>query len=88
MKSLAALLVLAVLAPCLLFAVDNPASLAGKNPADELPPHIRRMTWFGERADWSHDGKRILFLEKTFGDVYEIEVATGIIRALTHHFRQ
>ena len=78
---------LALLAPGLLFAADNPVSLAGKNPADELPPHIKRMTWFGERADWSHDGKRILFLEKTFGDVYEIEVATGIIRALTHHFR-
>jgi hypothetical protein len=34
----------------------------GENPADHLPPWIRRLTWFGERADWSHDGKRILFL--------------------------
>jgi hypothetical protein len=56
------------------------------SPADHLPPHIRRVTWFGERADWSHDGKRILFLEKTFGDVYEVELATGVIRALTHHY--
>jgi hypothetical protein len=35
---------------------------AGESPADHLPPHINRVTWFGERADWSHDGKRLLFL--------------------------
>src|SRR6266568_471651 len=57
----------------------------GQNPAEHLPPHIQRVTWFGERADFSHDGKRILFLEKTFGDVYEVELGTGIIRAMTHH---
>jgi hypothetical protein len=58
----------------------------GQSPADHLPAHITRLTWFGERADWSHDGKRILFVEKTFGDVYEVEVATKVIRALTHHY--
>ena len=58
----------------------------GQNPAEHLPPHIKRVTWFGERADFSHDGKRILFVEKTFGDVYEVELATGIIRAITHHY--
>jgi len=56
------------------------------SPLDKLPPYVRQLTYFGERADWSHDGKRILFLEKTFGDVYEAEVATGIIRPITHHF--
>jgi hypothetical protein len=60
--------------------------IQGKSPVDHLPPHIRRVTWFGERADWSHDGKRILFLAKTFGDAYEIELATGIIRPLTHGY--
>ena len=58
----------------------------GQSPAEHLPPHIKRVTWFGERADFSHDGKRILFVEKTFGDVYEVELATGIIRAMTHHY--
>jgi hypothetical protein len=56
------------------------------NPADHLPAHIKRITWFGERADWSPDGQRILFLAKTFGEVYEVEVATGIIRAVTRHY--
>lgn len=61
-------------------------SKEGKSPLDELPSYIKQVTHFGERADWSHDGKRILFLEKTFGDVYEIELATGIIRPMTHHY--
>ena len=56
------------------------------SPLANLPPHIKRLTHFGERADWSHDGKRILFLAKTFGDVYELELATGIIRPMTHHY--
>ncbi len=64
-------------------AADPPAS---PNPADNLPPNIRQITWFGERADWSHDGKRILFLSKTFGDAMEIDVATGRIRNLTGHY--
>lgn len=62
------------------------ASVDEKNPADELPASIRRLTHFGERADWSHDGRKILFLEKTFGDVYEVEVESGIIRLLTAHY--
>jgi hypothetical protein len=59
---------------------------AGENPADHLPPHIRQVTWFGERADWSHDGKKILFLTKTFGDAMEVDLASGRIRNLTAHF--
>jgi hypothetical protein len=53
---------------------------------EELPPWIERVTHFGQRADWSHDGKRILFIEKTFGDVYEVELATETIRPTTHHY--
>src|SRR6266568_1544399 len=56
------------------------------NPADHLPPHITRLTWFGERADWSHDGKKILFLSKTFGDAMEIDLESRIIRNLTAHY--
>jgi hypothetical protein len=54
---------------------------------DEIyPTYIRRLTHFGERADWSHDGKRILFLSKTYGDAFEVEVETGKLRPLTHHY--
>jgi hypothetical protein len=58
----------------------------GESPADHLPPHIRHLTSFGERADWSHDGKRILFLSKTFGDAMEVDVATGEIHNRTSHY--
>src|SRR5687767_1590080 len=51
-----------------------------------LPPHIRQVTHFGERADWSHDGKRIVFLSKTFGDAMELTLETGAIRNLTAHY--
>jgi len=51
-----------------------------------LPGNIRQITTFGERPDWSHDGKRIAFMEKTFGDAFEVEVLTGKLKPLTHHF--
>jgi len=34
---------------------------AGGSPADHLPAHILQATWFGERADRSHDGRKIPF---------------------------
>lgn len=55
----------------------------GESPADHLPSHIVQMTAFGERPDWSADGKKILFLTKTFGDVMEMDVATRQIHNLT-----
>jgi len=61
-------------------------SKEGKSPLVELPAYIKQMTHFGQRADFSHDGKQILFLEKTFGDVFEVELETGIIRPMTHHY--
>ncbi|MBI4661294.1 MAG: hypothetical protein HY735_20930 [Verrucomicrobia bacterium] len=70
----------------MLFTQAQNSDKAGKNPADDLPPHITRLTWFGERADWSHDGKKILFVEKTYGDAYEVELATKIVRPVTHHY--
>jgi hypothetical protein len=57
-----------------------------RSPLDDLPPYIKRLTHFGQRADWSHDGKRILFIERTFGDVYEVELKSKIIRPITHHY--
>jgi hypothetical protein len=57
-----------------------------KSPDQDLPPHITRLTRFGERADFSHDGKRVLFLEKTFGDVYEVDLETRTPRLLTGHY--
>ncbi len=64
------------------------AALAAEEPAPDqtLPPHIVRLTNFGERADFSHDGKTILFVEKTFGDAYEVDIATRQVRLRTAHY--
>ena len=77
----AALLAVAVVRP-----VTAAEPKAGENPADHLPPHITLVTSFGERADWSHDGQKILFLSKTFGDAMELDFATKRIRNLTAHY--
>ena len=53
---------------------------------NQFPSYIRRMNQFGERPDWSHDGKKVLFVSKSFGDVFEMEIATGTIRPMAHHY--
>src|SRR3954451_16924881 len=85
--ALSAVLLLPVLSHA---APGDPASVTrptDDGPADHLPPHINRLTHFGERADFSHDGKRILFVEKTFGDSYEVDLETRAIRLLTGHYK-
>lgn len=85
MKSLSRLLLIfaALGATCALYGATP---RGGENPADHLPPHIRRVSGFGERADWSHDGKKILFLSKTYGDAMELDLATNTIRNRTAHY--
>jgi hypothetical protein len=76
----------AILAACTVRCLGAAEPAAGASPADHLPPHIRQVTGFGERADWSHDGKRLLFLSKTFGDAMEYDLATKAIRNRTAHY--
>ena len=80
------LVVLALVMLLLTICYGQTSIIEGVSPLDELPGHIRQVTHFGQRADFSHDGKRILFLEKTFGDVYEVELDTKIIRPMTHRY--
>ncbi|HKJ41171.1 MAG TPA: hypothetical protein VKA27_03715 [Sunxiuqinia sp.] len=80
-KQILNLLVFTILLPAIAFAQHKIG-----NPEEHLPANITRLTQFGQRADFSHDGKKILFLEKTYGDVYEYELATGKISLITGHF--
>jgi len=57
------------------------------HPAEHLPPYIRQVSGFGERPQWSHDGNRILFVEKPMGEVYELDLVTGLIQPITRHFQ-
>jgi hypothetical protein len=55
----------------------------GLDPETDPPANIRRLTATGERAAWSPDGKKIAYIDKSFGDAWEIDVATGQSRKLT-----
>jgi Tol biopolymer transport system component len=81
-NGLSAALTLVLVLAMASWADDRPAT----SPDRDLPPHITRLTLFGERADFSHDGKRVLFVEKTFGDVYEVDLETKQPRLLTGHY--
>src|SRR6266545_2116944 len=56
------------------------------SPEKNLPSNIIQLTGFGERASWSPDGKRIAFMSKSFGDAFEIDLESKMIRLLTGHF--
>jgi hypothetical protein len=58
-----------------------------RSPLEDLPPNIRILTHFGERAVWSPDGTRIAFIHRTLGDAFEIEIQSGEIRCLTCAFK-
>lgn len=53
-------------------------------PADKLPPHITQLTGFGQRAEWSLDGKQVYFVEKPGGDVWVVDVSTKEARRITN----
>lgn len=53
---------------------------------NQYPSYIKRMNQFGERPDWSHNGKKVLFVGRSFGDVYEMDIATGTVTPVTHHY--
>src|SRR2546425_7577239 len=55
-------------------------------PDKILPSHIIQLTAFGERAVYSPDGKRIAFMGKSYGDAFEIDLQTKMIRLLTGRF--
>jgi len=55
------------------------------DPLDHLPPGTRLLTSYGERAIFSPDGSKIAFVEKAYGDAFELDLRTGAIRNLTAH---
>jgi hypothetical protein len=76
---------------CFLPLAVFPGLLCAKSIKDlhyphPMPPFITAVTTFGERPDWSHDGRRIVFVEKTVGDVFEVDLATRELTPLTHHY--
>jgi hypothetical protein len=50
---------------------------------DDPPPFHQKLLDYGERPYWSPDGSRIAFIESNYGDVCELDVASGEVRNLT-----
>jgi Tol biopolymer transport system component len=63
--------------------VPSPAQPPGDLDSS-LSSDYQRLTSFGERPSWSPDGRRIAFMEKSFGDAYEIDLDTKKVRLLTY----
>ena len=74
------------LTACLLAQPSGAYQTKEGNPADHLPEYIKRVSGFGERPEWSFDGKKILFVEKPMGEVYELDLSSGLIYPKTRHF--
>lgn len=53
------------------------------DPLKNLPDNVEILTYFGERADFSPDNKRVAFMAKSFGDALVIDLETRTINCLT-----
>ncbi len=53
------------------------------SPLEALPKGMEVLTHFGERADFSPDGREVAFMGKSFGDAFVIDLRTRAIRCLT-----
>ena len=80
-RALAAALAATLFAPPLAAQAKKAGS-----PEKDLPANIVQLTGFGERASWSPDDRRVAFMGKSFGDAFEIDLATRMTRLLTGHF--
>jgi hypothetical protein len=66
------------------FAIASaPLAAAQPEPRELTVDDAKLLSPFGGRAAFSPDGKRVAFVGKTYGDAYEIEIATGKVRNLT-----
>jgi hypothetical protein len=67
----------------LLAALPCAAQRKQDSPLNHLPKNMEILTHFGERADFSPDNQKIVFMAKSFGDAFHIDLKTRIIRCLT-----
>ena len=57
-------------------------------PADKLHEYITPLTEFGQRSEWSLDGRWVYFVDKAGGEVWKINIKTKIpVQLSTEDFR-
>jgi hypothetical protein len=52
----------------------NQKSPEGCFPVDKLPSQIEPLTSFGQRAEWSLDGKTVFFVDSAGGEVWMVDI--------------
>jgi hypothetical protein len=78
-----------IVAACLVLAIASPALAAGDaQPTGQIPgvEQAEMLVPFGGRVNFSPDGRKIVFVGKTYGDAYELDLATRRLRNLTRGF--
>jgi hypothetical protein len=65
------------------FLATNIAVAASAQPV--ALEQTQQLSAFGERPAFSPDARRVAFLDKAYGNAFEIELATGRVRNLTGH---
>lgn len=91
--ALAALLALAASAPAHSQGMTRgepvPSAMPlGQEPGDptiRMEPGQTLLSAFGERPVFSPDGRKLAFIGKSYGDAFEIDLATRAVRNLTAH---
>jgi len=53
-------------------------------PKEKLLSHITALTDFGERPEWSNDGKMVYFIDKAGGDLWSVDIRTGKTSRITN----
>ncbi len=53
-------------------------------PKEKLPSHITLLTDFGERPEWSNDGKKVYFLDKAGGDLWSVDIRSKKTSRITN----
>ena len=74
---------LALAALLLLLVAPEAPRRRTDSPLDRLPAGVELLTHFGERADFSPDGRRVAFMAKSFGDAFVVDLETRVIQCLT-----
>jgi len=52
-------------------------------PKEQLPGHITPLTDFGQRSEWSLDGRYIYFVDRAGGDVWRVDIGTKNTEKIT-----
>jgi len=52
----------------------------------DMPPYLSVLLEWGQRPEWSRDGKYIYFVPRDYSDVFRIDVMTKKIEPVTTHY--